>query len=105
MSRSIVLCWHVLHQRRCTTCIQEVDSDTCSATIVGRGQTSVEVGYEVDTRAIVSPVRVQDTRNCNTDIGLRVVTDDGSVNQEGQQGVLIGSIVVFEQGGCVLVTD
>lgn len=82
MLRSIVLSWHILHQRGSTTSVQEVDRDTGVATIVGRSQTSIEVRYKVDFGAVVCSVRVQDTGNGDSNVGLRVVADDGSVYQE-----------------------
>lgn len=93
----------VHHERNGTTIVEEVDGDTRAATTVGRGKATVEVRQEVDLSAVVGALG-KDTRD-SVHVGLGVVTNNNSVDEEGQQGQLVGASVLLEQSSGVLVTD
>lgn len=103
--RRRVISGHVLHERRGTASVQEVGLDTHLASLVGRGETTIEVGGQVDLDALVHAIGVQDTGNADTNVGLGVVTNDSGVDQEGQQGVLVLGSVLLEQCSGVVITD
>lgn len=95
---------HVHHERDRSSIVEEVDDGARATALVGGGKATVKVGKKVDHGAVVHSL-VQDAVDGDADIGLGVVADDGSVDEEGQQGVLRRGIVDLEQGGGVVVTD
>lgn len=73
--------WHVVHEGSGGATVKEVDGDTAAATVVGGGEGTGEVWEQVDARILASS-RSKETRDGNTDIGLGVVANDRSVNDE-----------------------
>ena len=72
--------------------------------IVCACQTTVEVRKQVHCLAL-ERAWVEDTIHSNTDIGLSVVANDGCVDDESKEGVLVCGSVVFQEGGGVVVAD
>lgn len=101
--RGLVIGRHVLHQRRSTTSIEEVDRAGFFIDI-GREETSVEVGEKVDRLSIVC-AGGKDAWHCDTGVGLRVVANDHGVDKQRQEGILVGWGIVLEQSCGVVVTD
>jgi hypothetical protein len=112
---------HVLYERSSSTTIEEVDSTTDAAASVCGSKTAVEVWGEVDLGAVVHALG-EDTWDLDADIWLGVcdasekasrlqvegehtVTDDGSVDDESQESLLVGSSVVHQQSSGVVVAD
>jgi hypothetical protein len=62
---------HVLHERRRSTVIEEVDGHSHAATRVGGCETAIEVGEKVDGGAIVRAVG-EDPGNRDADVWLGV---------------------------------
>lgn len=96
--------WHVHHERSSTTVVKEVDGDSRVATTVRGGEASIEVRKEVDNSSVVCTLG-KDTWDHDANVGLGVVTNDGSVDEESQQGVLVGSSVVCQKSSGVVRAD
>lgn len=94
----------VVHERSGTTTVEEVDGGAHAAASVGGGEHAVEVWGEVDALVLASSWS-EDTGDLDADVWLGVVTNDGSVDNEGQESLLVHGGVVLEQGGGVLVAD
>jgi hypothetical protein len=94
---------HVHGERDGTTIVKEVDGDTGAATTVGGGKTTVEVGEEVDLSAHVGTLGKNTGDGVH--VGLGVVTNDNSVDEESQEGQLVGTGVLLEESSGVLVAD
>lgn len=94
----------VVHERSGTTTVEEVDGGTHAAASVGGGEHAVEVWGEVDALVLASSWS-EDTGDLDADVWLGVVTNDGSVDDEGQESLLVHGGVILEQGGGVLVAD
>ena len=91
----------VHHQRRGSAIVKEVDGGGHSIP-VGGSEGAGEVRREVDGGAVVGLVLGEDTGD-GVHVGLSVVADDDGVDEEGQEGVLVGCGVVLEEGGGVVV--
>ena len=74
------------------------------ASIVRARKSTVEVRQQIHGRAIVH-ARSQNTGDFDADIGLGVVADDGRVDEEGEERVLVLGGVVLEEGGRVEIAD
>jgi hypothetical protein len=83
----------VHHQRRCSATVEEVDSGTLSIFIGGFKRT-IEILCQINGRSVERGVGTKNARN-GVVVGLRVVSDDGGVDEKGQKGVLIGRIIIF----------
>lgn len=94
----------VHHQRHRATVVKEVDGNTGVASIVGGSKATIEIWQEVDLGAVDGAGR-EDTGDLDANIRLGVVADDGGVDDERQEGVLVGRVVLLEEGGGVVVTD
>jgi hypothetical protein len=102
---------HVHHERSRSTVIEPVDGDGLAA-LVGGGKATVKVWEEVDGGA-VDGARGEDTRNGDVGEGevlvwhwaLEVASDDNGVDENGQQGVLVGWGVVEEDNLGVVVAN
>lgn len=104
MVRVGAICRLVHHQRNGTAVVEEVDGNTGIASVVGGSKATVEVWQEVDGGAVEGAGR-EDTWNLDANVWLGVVANDGGVDDESQEGVLVGRIVLLEEGGGVVVTD
>ena len=67
-------------------------------------QAAVEVGQQVDCFFVDCRWR-KDSGQGVTDIWLSIVANNDSVDEEGQQSVLVGRSVVLQQSRGVLVAD
>lgn len=94
----------VHHQRHRSAVVEEVGRDTGIASFVGGSEAAVEVWQQVDGGA-VEGAGSKDAWNLDADVRLGVVADDGGVDDEGQEGVLVRGVVLLEEGGGVVVTD
>ena len=74
------------------------------AAVVRARQSAVEVGQEIHIGAVVLAFG-QDAGDCDADVGFGVVADDGGVDEEGQERVLVLGGVFFEESGRVVVAD
>lgn len=61
--------------------------------------------FELTWNTVVGCVRVEDTGDGNANVGLGVVSNDGGVDNQGQKSVLVGSSVLLQQSGGVVVAD
>lgn len=95
---------HIHQKRRRSAIIEEVLRHAAGAAVVGRLEAAIEVGQQVDVRAVVL-ARRKDTGDLDADVGLGVVADDGGVDEEREEGVLVLGRVLLEQGGGVVVAD
>lgn len=96
-----VVRWLVLLEGCGTTSIQEVHTDTSLASSVGRLEGAGEVDGQVDT-CIVAGTWSEDSRDSDERARVgRVVSDDGSVDDQGEDGLLVGCGVVLQQSGGV----
>ena len=96
--------WHIHHQRHGAAIIKEVDRNTCAATTVRRRETAIEVREEIDLGAFVH-ARRQYSWHGNAHVRHRVVANDGGIDHESQESVLIGSGIFFQQRRGVEITD
>lgn len=94
---------HIHHQRHRTPVIKEADGDTGITTVVRGSKASIKVRQKVDRGAIIHAWS-EDTWNLDTDVGLGVVPNDGGVDNESQERVLVGRVVFFKKSGGVVVT-
>jgi hypothetical protein len=99
----LVFGWHVLHQRSGATTIEEVKRDTAITSTVGRLEATVEVGDKVNLSSVVRAVGVEDARDHDTHVRLGVVSDDGGVDDQSQEGHLVRGRVVLEERSGVVV--
>jgi len=104
LGRHGVVGWHVHHEGSGSSAVKEVLGNSDAASVVGRVERTIEVWEEVDGSSVVGTLG-QDTWNHDTDVWLGVVTNDGGVDEEGQESVLVLGGVVLEKGGGVLVAD
>lgn len=93
---------HVHHERSSSATVEEVDGDTLVSATVGRGELAIEVWQEVDLSAIVGALG-ENTGDGDAHVRLGVVSDNGSVDEEGQESVLVLASVVLEEGSGVVV--
>lgn len=119
LRRAVGVGWHVLLERSSSTIVEEVDRDTNGTTSVCGSESTGEVWDEVDSGAVEGTVGVEDTWDGDTDVGGGVlcrsvsfrresagptyVTNDGSVDNQGEEGLLVGSGVVLQQSSGVVV--
>lgn len=80
-------------QRNSPSIIQKVHRNRFIPIIRTR-QPSRKVRYQINLGPIERRVGVQDTWD-GVHVGLRVVTDDGGVDEESEEGVLVRGVVVF----------
>jgi hypothetical protein len=102
LSRGGIVGRLVHHQRRCAATVEEVDCGAL-AIVVGRFKRSIEILCQIDGRSVECGVGIKNPRN-GIVVGLGVVADDGGIDKKGQKGVLIGSVIIFQQRGRVVVT-
>lgn len=94
----------VLLQRRGSAIVEEIDLDTRLSATVARRQRAIEILHQVDRSAVVRRIRSQDPwYGCRARI--RVVANHGSVDQEGQEGMLRGRIAGTENSFGIIITD
>ena len=98
------VCRLVHHQRHRATIVEEVLRNTDVAAIVGGLQATVEVRQKVDGGA-VEGAGSEDTWDHDANVRLGVVADDGGVDDQGQEGVLVGGIILLEESSGVIVAD
>ena len=79
LSRAIGICWHVLHEGRSSTVIEEVDGHPHVTTGVCGCETTVKVWCEVDFGAIVGALG-EDAWYHDADVGLSVCGASAKVN-------------------------
>lgn len=104
LSRVGTVGWHVHHERSSTTVVKEVDG-TRRAASVGGGEVSVEVLEEVDALELASTWS-QDTWNSDQGAWVGgVVANDGSVDDQSQDGLLVGRVVLHQQSSGVVVAN
>ena len=95
---------HVLHEGSRTAAVKEALGDTGAAAVVGGGQAAGKVRSQVDHGAIVG-TGGQNAGDGDADVGLGVVANDGGVDHQRQEGLLVGGGVVLEQCRGVVVAD
>ena len=91
----------VHHQRRRAAPVEETDCRSC-AIFVGGFERTGEILRQIDRRPVECSVGAENTGNCVV-VGLGVVADDGGVDEKGQKGELVCSIIVLQQRGCIVV--
>jgi len=94
----------VLEERSGTSTVEEVEGDTGATTAVGGVEGTSEVRSEVDT-GVVTSAGGEDTSDGDTDVGLGVVADGDSVDDQGEESLLVGGGVVLQEGSGVVVAD
>lgn len=104
LSRVHAVGWHVVHQWSSTSTVQEVDRHSGVAASVGAGKTAAEVWQEVDLLA-VHLTRSQDTWDLDANVWHGVVSNDGGVDEQGQERLLGRRIALLEERLGVVVTD
>ena len=92
------------HQWYCTAIVKKVNGHTNIPTTVGGVEGAIEVGQEIDLGVIVFSGS-QDTRHRDADVWFGVVSYHGCVDNESQKRVLVGGIILIQQGFCIVVTD
>jgi len=94
----------VVHEGSSSSTVEEVEGDTLAATAVGGVEGAGEVGGEVDASEVTS-AGGEDTGDGDANVGLGVVSNGDSVDDEGQDGLLVGGGVLLEEGTSVVVAD
>lgn len=85
--RRLIHCqWH------CTAVIKKINGHTIVSTAVGRIESAVEIGQEIDISVIKSSGS-QDTRHHDADVWLGVVSYHGCVDKQSQKRILVGRII------------
>ena len=95
--------WQVLHQRCRPTTIQEIPVYS-SVVSVGAVEAPIEVWCEIDVLTVEDSWG-EDARHVDADIGLGVVPDHDSIDEERENCVLRGWGIVLEEGVGVIVAD
>jgi len=93
----------ILHQRSCSTSIEEVDGDTTLAAGVGGGELAVEVLEEVDLFSVIR-ARGEDAWD-GVHSASGVVADDGGVDELVEEQLLVCFGVATEECLRVLVAE
>lgn len=94
----------VVHEGNSSSTVKEVEGDTLAATAVGGVEGAGEVGGEVDA-SVVTSAGGEDTGDGDANVGLGVVANGDSVDDEGQHGLLVGGGVLLEESASVVVAD
>src|SRR5439155_23753176 len=87
-----------------TTIIEKVYGDATAGTVCC-GQGSIEVLEEIDGNAVLRLPLCEDSRDFDTDIGLRVIADNDGVYDQSEHGQLVFGGVLPEEGVGIVVTD
>ena len=93
----------VHHQWDRSAVVEEVHRHGGGA-VVGTGEPAVEVRQQVDLGAVVH-AGGEYTWDCDADIRLGVVADDGGVHHQRQKGRLVRGRVLLQQRGGVIVAN
>lgn len=83
----------VQHQWRGSSVVQEIDAGG-DAVVVRAHQHAVKKRNEVDGGAVEGAIGIEDSGN-SVVVGLGIIADNGGVDKEGEEGVLVGGVIVL----------
>jgi len=89
------------HQRRRSSPIKEINRRS-HIILIGGQQRPCKIRCQIDGSSVENSFGVENTRD-EVVVGHGVVTDDGGIDDEGEQSELVCNIVDFEKSCCVVV--
>lgn len=87
-----------------TAVVKKINGHTSVPTAVGRLESPIEVGQEID-RSVIVFSGSQNTRHHDADIWLGVIAYHSCVDHESQKRILVGRIILIQQRFCIVVAD